>query len=127
MDFFKVLFLASFAVFAPIKAVIITVGILIFADLVLGILAARKRGEKITSAGMRRTITKMCVYQLAVLTGFLFETFLLGGLIPVSKLVAAVIGSVEFKSLLENVTEITGVSFKDLISKLGSKNDETKD
>lgn len=124
MDILKTLILAGLAVFAPIQGVIITVGVLIFADLVLGVMAARKRGEKITSAGMRRTVTKMCVYQVAVLTGFLFETYLLGGLLPVSKLVAAVIGVVEFKSLLENATEITGTDFKDIIKKLGSKNDE---
>jgi hypothetical protein len=35
-----------------------------------------------------------------------------------------VIGAVEMTSILENVTEITGVSFKDIIKKLGSKNDQ---
>ena len=88
MDLIKTLLLASLAVFAPIQAVIITVGVLIFTDLILGIMAARKRKEAITSGAMRRTVTKMFVYQVAVMTGFLGETFLLGGLVPVSKLVA---------------------------------------
>lgn len=122
--YIKSLLLSIIAVFAPIQGVIVTVGVLIFADLFLGIWAAKKRGEKITSAGMRRSVTKLLVYQTAVLTGFLFETFLLGGLVPVYKLVALVVGSVELKSLLENATEITGVSFKDVIAKLGSKNDQ---
>ncbi|WP_374028339.1 phage holin family protein [Bdellovibrio bacteriovorus] len=124
MEMLKSLALTGLLVFAPIKAVIITVGVLIFADMILGIMAARKRGEAITSAGMRRSVTKMFVYQSAVMTGFLVETFLLGGLIPVNKLVGGVIGVVEFKSLLENVTEITGTDFKEIIRKLGSKNDE---
>ncbi len=111
------------AVFAPIKMLLITVGVLIFADALTGIIAAKKRNEEISSAGMRRTVTKMFVYQLAVITGFMLEVYLLGGSIPVSKLVAGFVGTVEFKSMLENATEITGLDFKSIIQKLGSKND----
>ena len=42
----KYFLLSTLAIFAPIKMIIITVGVLIFADLLLGILAARKRNEK---------------------------------------------------------------------------------
>jgi hypothetical protein len=117
--------IAGCAVLAPIKAVLITVGILIFVDLVTGIVAAKKRGEKIKSAAMRRTISKVLIYQTAVITGFLLETYLLDGVLPVSKLVAGVIGLVEFKSVLENSNIILGEDiFKSLISKLGSENDK---
>ena len=54
-DFITGLLVSTVAVFAPIKAVILVTGILIFADLFTGIMAARKKGEKITSAGLRRT------------------------------------------------------------------------
>ena len=124
MDIFKFILISLLAVFAPIQAVMITVGALIFGDLILGMWAAKKRGEQITSAAMRRTVTKMFVYQLAIMTGFLLEFYIMGEILPIAKLVAGVIGMVEFKSLLENATAITGTDFKDLIKKLGSKNDQ---
>lgn len=121
------LFLASLAALAPIKAVMITVGILIIADLITGIWAAHKKQEKISSAAMRRTISKMLIYQLSVVCGFLLETYILGGVIPVAKIVAGVIGMVEFKSILENSNYIIGGDlFKIIITKLGSDNDPNK-
>ena len=118
------LFLASLAALAPIHMVMITVGTLITVDLVTGIWAAIKRGDKVQSSAMRRTISKVLIYQLAVITGFMLETYILGGIIPVSKIVAGVIGMVEFKSILENSNHIVGTDiFKLVIQKLGSDND----
>lgn len=119
--------LASLAALAPIKMVMITVGVLIMADLVTGIWAALKRGEKVSSAAMRRTISKMFIYQLAVICGFMLETYILDGIVPVAKIVAGVIGMVEFKSILENSNHIVGGDlFKIIIAKLGSDNDPNK-
>lgn len=117
--------LASLAALAPIHAVMISVGVLIMVDLATGVWAAHKRGEKVSSAAMRRTISKIVVYQAAVITGFLLETYLLADIFPVSKLVAGVIGLVEFKSILENGNSILGEDiFKSIITKLGSDNDK---
>lgn len=125
MKFVKEIGIAALAVLAPIKPMLIVVGILIFADLILGMIAARKRKEPITSAAMRRTVSKMLIYHTAIVTGFLCEKYLIGDIIPISKLVAGVIGLVEFKSILENSNEINGVPiFKMLIDKLGSENDK---
>jgi Bacteriophage holin family len=126
-EWFIKLGLASLAALAPIQAVLVTVGILIIADLFTGMLAAIKRGEKISSAAMRRTISKMFVYQLAVICGFLLETYLMSSVLPVAKIVAGVIGMVEFKSILENSNTIMGGDvFKIILSKLGSDNDPKK-
>lgn len=112
-------------VLAPIEAVMATVGFLIFVDLISGMWAAHKRKEPITSAALRRTISKMIIYQIAVISGFLIETYLVGGSLPISKVVAGFIGIVEFKSILENGNTILGTDvFKLLIQKLGSKNDQ---
>lgn len=122
------LLLATAAALAPIMMVIITVGVLIMVDLATGIWAALKRGEKISSAAMRRTISKIVIYQVAVITGFMLETYILEGLIPVAKIVAGVIGMVEFKSILENSNKIMGGDmFKIAIKKLGSDNDSKKE
>jgi len=116
---------AAMAALAPIHAVMISVGFLIVADLVTGIVAAKKRGEKVSSAAMRRTVSKILVYQLAVISGFLLEHYLMGDIMPVAKLVGGVIGMVEFKSILENSNTIVGTDiFKSILQKLGSENDK---
>ena len=119
--------IAACAALAPIQVVMITIGILIMLDLITGIWAAKKRGQQISSAAMRRTISKIFIYQMSVISGFLLETYLLGGSIPVSKIVTGVIGMVEFKSILENSNYIVGGDvFKMILQKLGSDNDSKK-
>lgn len=116
------------AVFAPIKAVIVITGVLIMADTLSGILAARKRGESISSAGLRRTITKSLVYLSAVCLGFLVEHYMIADFMPISKIISGAIALVELKSILENLDTINGKSiFKDMIQKLGSDNDKPQE
>lgn len=118
------LLVAALAALAPIKAVMITVGFLIFADLVTGVWAAHKRGEKISSAALRRTISKIVIYQLAVISGFLVETHLIESFMPICKIVAGAIGMVELTSMLENSNSIVGGNiFSSVVKKLGSEND----
>lgn len=124
-EWLQKLSIAALAALAPIHSVMISVGVLIAADMGTGMWAAHKRGEKISSAAMRRTVSKLVIYQLAVVSGFLLETYMLSDVIPVSKLVAGVIGLVEFKSILENGNSILGENiFKSIIGKLGSDNDK---
>ena len=119
------LLIASLAALAPIHMVLITVGVLIMADLITGIWAAKTRGEKINSAAMRRTVSKMFVYQLAVICGFMLEIYILGSIMPVCKIVAGVIGLVEFTSILENCNVILGMDiFSEILKKIGSDNDK---
>lgn len=125
IGFLKPIALAALAALAPIKAILISVGFLIIFDLFTGIWAASKRGEPIKSAAMRRTVSKMVIYQVAVISGFLVEQYLMNNLIPVAKLVASVIGLVELSSVLENCNSILGKNlFKSIIARLGSENDK---
>lgn len=127
LEYLKSLLIAVLAVFAPIQAVIIVTGVLVIADLVTGLFAARKRGEVITSAGLRRTVTKTTVYLTAVCLGFLVEKYMIDSILPISKLVSGIIGVVELKSLMENLNTIYGSDlFKSVIEKLGSINDKKK-
>lgn len=127
-DWLVALLLAGMAALAPIKAVMITVGILIIADALTGMYAAHKRGEKLSSAAMRRTLSKMMVYQGVVICGFLLESNILDNLVPVAKICAGAIGMVEFKSILENANSIVGTNiFKAVIDKLGSDNDKKEE
>jgi hypothetical protein len=119
--------LVTLAIFAPIKGLLISCGVLIISDMITGMIAAKKRKEPIKSAEMRRSITKLLVYQIAIISGFILETYMLEGLLPISKIVAGVIGMVEFKSILENVSTIAGQDVLKLVmDKLGSKNMENK-
>jgi hypothetical protein len=128
MSFVKHLVAALIAVLAPAKALLISVGFLILADLVTGVWAAIKRKEAIKSSALRRTISKLVVYQIAVISGFLVETYMLENIFPVSKVVASVIGLVELKSILENANSILGQDlFKSVVARLGSENDKLKE
>jgi hypothetical protein len=113
----QALFLAGLALLAPIHALMGAVGFLIAADFITGILAARKRGEPLTSKAMGRTIFKALGYQLAVISGFALEALMPGGL-PVAKLCAGAIGLVEFTSVSENVKTLTGVDLGSILKKL---------
>lgn len=125
-DFIVRLLIAAVAVLSPIKAVMIATCVVIVFDLITGILRAVKAKEKIESSVMRRTVTKLLVYQLAIISGFVIETYLLQA-IPITKLVSSVVGLVEIKSILENLNGIYGQDlFKSLLDKLGSDNSKSE-
>ena len=108
---------------APIHTIMLAVGVLIFGDMILGVWAAKKQGRTITSARLRDTVSKMFIYHLVLIMGFVVEKWLLNDFIPIAKLTASVIGVVEMKSVYENAGIILGHPlFSDLILKLGSKN-----
>jgi phage-related holin len=106
-------------VFAPAKAAVATVLVLILADLVTGLLAARKKKHSITSSGLKRSITKLFVYETAIILSFLTETYLLDGTLPLMKIVTGYIGITEFLSVMENLNVISnGTLIKQLLAKL---------
>lgn len=112
------------AVFSPIQPLMAAVAFLIVADTITGIIAAYKRGEEIRSSGLSRAVVKLFVYQVVIVTGFLMEQYIVPDLgVPIVKLLAGVIGVVEFKSLLENVEGVTGLDLLKIKKALGSKND----
>lgn len=118
-----VLLTAIGAVFAPVKQVMIVTLVIMSIDLVLGVLAAKKRKEPISSSGLRRTIVKFFVYETAICVGFLVQQYMLSDLIPVVKIISTFIGITELKSCLENLDDINGEPIlKAIIEKLGSEN-----
>lgn len=114
------LLLAVALVFLPIKATIITVMVLTMADLIAGVLAARRRKEAITSSGFKRTVIKILAYEVVVALGYLTQQYMTGDLVPIVKILAGLIGMTELKSVIENLQDITGVPLMKLIvEKLG--------
>lgn len=119
----EALALSILAVFAPIKSVVIASLVLITLDMVTGILAARKQGVPITSKALKRSISKLFLYEIAILMSFVTEQYLLSGEVPVLKMITAFIGLTELKSVLENIEIINGNKiFSALIEKLAQSN-----
>ena len=105
-----------FSFFIPIKGFLLFVIAVTFADMVTGIKAARKEGQKINSRGLYRTSEKIAVYFVGIM---IFEgaknTFSLP--VPITYMVAFLIATVELYSISENIKRITGVNLATLITR----------
>ncbi|MFM7088509.1 MAG: phage holin family protein [Candidatus Paceibacterota bacterium] len=113
-EYIASLFMACIAVLAPLQSAMITVGVLIFIDLVLGLIAAKKQQIKIESRKLKFTAVKMLVYQLLIISAFIAEKYLIDWL-PLNKITMAFIAVVEFTSIGENFQKITGLPFYQFI------------
>jgi phage-related holin len=85
-------------------------------DLIMGIVASRKLGEKIESKKLKNTLVKMVVYQLLIISAFISEKYMVD-FIPLTKITLAFVAIVEFTSLAENFQKITGLPFVKYIAK----------
>lgn len=125
-DALKYIGISFLSLIAPIQHLLIMVGVLIIADFILGVAAAVKRKEPITSAGFGRSIVKMFVYQIVVVSGYFIQK-LMGDTIPVVNLICGIIALTEGKSLLENAEEVTELNLLKIKAALRSKNDNKQD
>jgi phage-related holin len=108
---FFIKLLASLSlIFAPLLPIAVVLGILIFLDFVTGAYKAYKAGENISSRKMSHTVSKMFLYQIAIIAGFLAETYILMG-IPITKIVSGFIALTELKSISENIASVTGINY----------------
>lgn len=128
MQTIKTLLIAIGVILAPIKAALIVAFLSCVVDLILGIMAARKRGEVIRSYGLRRTAGKILVFEAAIIFAYFIELYLLGPELMVLKLVTAYIGLTELKSIMENLNELSnGSLLKTIVDKLSSLDVKPKD
>lgn len=111
MKMLEALGISVLALLAPIKTMAIAAVCLTALDLPLGIIAAKKRKEIITSSGLKRTAIKIFVYEMALVLGFIVQKYLISDSIPLINLVSTLVGVVELKSALENLEEIYGSPF----------------
>ena len=119
---------AIISIFTPVIPMLLTIGALIVVDFLVGLYRAFKMKEQITSRKMGNTISKMFLYQLTIISLFLFETYILVGILPVTKIGAALISITELKSIDESVEKMTGVGvFKKLVKIIRRGDSETKD
>jgi uncharacterized membrane protein len=103
-----------FSFFQPINYFLIFTIFVVFADTVTGIMAARKRGEPITSKGLYRTSQKVVTYFCGIM---IFHgagiTFGLPSQITYS--VSFIIAATELFSISENIKSITGTNIGTII------------
>ena len=105
----------------PITAYLAAVGLIVAGDQISGTWAAVKRGERFSSKVMGRTVEKLIFYFLAIILGevlsrVFFADF--GGSDRITFVVASFIAFREFWSVLENVSDITGI---DIVGAIGEK------
>jgi hypothetical protein len=116
------------AVFTPVLPTLLTVGFLIALDFIVGIYRAFKLNEEITSRKMGNTISKMLLYNITILSLWVFEKYILQDAIPITKIGAALISITELKSIDESVEKLTGVGiWKKLVRIVKRGDSETKD
>lgn len=110
---------------SPVQNFLITVAVLVLADVVTGIWAARKRGVKFTSTVLKRTVNKIVFYPLAILLSHQMTLTFFTDFPVVENLtymVSLFICVVEFQSNIENIGTITGIDIWTRIKEfIGSK------
>jgi hypothetical protein len=123
----------------PIKPLIIIVGVAIALDTFYGVRRAKKTGEKVTSRKLSKIISKMVLYQTAVILFFCVEKFILGDIIGLftsiplilTKVVTTVLLYIEATSISESYEIMYGVSlwkkFKELIRRTGETKQEIQE
>lgn len=112
-------FLFMWVLLAPIRPAMASVFLLPMVDMALGLLAAYRAKRPITSTGIKRTVAKVFLYEVAVCLAFTVETYMTGPFIPVIRMVTGLIGITELKSCLEHLDDLgANPLFKTLVSKL---------
>lgn len=95
--------------FSPAYPIMLGIGFLVMMDFITGMVAAKKRGELITSKKMRPTVMKGFGYMASILIAFVVQKVFLTEM-EVMKIVSGLIAMIELKSLDENLLDITGKS-----------------
>lgn len=97
-----------FAILYPIAAIVSVIYVLIIIDFIMGVWAATKE-KNFIPAKMWSTVRKLFLYQLVILAGFLIETYIIDGLIPLNKIVSGFIAMIELRSIFYNFNKIFGI------------------
>lgn len=94
--------------FAPLQGLLLTLLFLIVLDLITGLWAAKKTKNKITSARLSRTATKILVYFFTItIVNIVSKHIMIGSDLPITEMISSFIILTEFQSILENVYRIS--------------------
>lgn len=121
------LWIGVVAFLSPLIPLGLLVSTLIGVDFVFGIYRAYKNGDEISSRKMGHSISKIFLYNMAVLSVFMLEKIIIGTNLEFTKICVGVIAMVELKSIDESFKLLYGFSiYESIIKNLKRGISETK-
>jgi hypothetical protein len=105
------------AFFLPITGILFLIGFAIVLDTLTGIWKAKKLGVTITSRKLSAIISKLMLYEVAVIGFYLIDKFILNDIIlqffsvplMLTKILSLILVSIEVMSINENYKEVKGI------------------
>jgi hypothetical protein len=117
------------AFFLPIIGILFLIGFAILVDTFTGIWKSKKLKIKITSRGLSAVISKLLLYEIAVILFYLIDKFILNDIIltffsvplMLTKILALVLVSIEVMSINENYEAVRGINMWTAMKNLFSR------
>ena len=132
----RILLSVVIAFIAPIKPLLIVIGLVICIDTISGIYKVFKTKEKFSSRKLSRTISKMVLYLGSIILIFILDKYLLGEVVKIfttvdlfpTKTWTMFLVGVELLSIRENIKAATKVDiwekFKSILRRAKEEKDE---
>ena len=123
------LFAVVSAFFLPISGILFLIGFAILVDTITGIWKAKKLGIPITSRGLSAIVSKLFLYEVAVIGFYLIDYYILNDILlqffsvplMLTKILSLVLCSIEVISISENYKAVKGIdiwsAFKNLLQR----------
>ena len=123
------------AFFMPISGILFLVGFLILIDTITGIWKAKKLKQTITSRKLSAIVSKLALYECAVIMLFCIDFWILDAIVlkffsvplMVTKITALTLCSIELISISENYKIIYGINIWQSLKNLLKRGAELKD
>lgn len=122
------------AFFLPISGILFLIGFAIFIDTLTGIWKAKKLKIKITSRKLSAIISKLFLYEVAVIGFYLIDYWILNDIIMkffsvplmLTKILSLVLVSIEAISISENYEAVRGINIWSAFKQLLQRSKEIK-
>lgn len=122
------------AFFLPIAGILFLIGFAIVIDTITGIWKAKKLGLSITSRKLSAIVSKLFLYELAVILTYLIDYYILNDIILVffsiplmlTKILSLVLCSIEVISISENYKAVKGIDLWASLKNLLHRSKEIK-
>ncbi len=122
------------AFFLPISGILFLIGFAIVVDTITGIWKAKKLKIKITSRKLSTIISKMMLYEVAVIGFYLIDFWILNDIIMkffsvplmLTKILSLVLCSIEVISINENIKAVKGIDIWSAFKQLLQRSKEIK-
>ena len=122
------------AFFLPISGILFLIGFAILVDTITGIWKAKKLKIKITSRGLSAIVSKLFLYEMAVILTYLIDKFILNDILlqffsvplMLTKILCLVLCSIEVISINENIKAVKGIDLWASLKNLLQRSKEIK-